>query len=100
MNSDFLNELIDSQYNKTIEQSSTKNDKQNNEIDALMKVFEYGSEFWTELYNWGNDEKIWNKVDIDFLNLGMNIDKKVPTDKQAIKILDTLEKARTESFPK
>ncbi len=100
LNSDFLNELIDSQYNKTIEQSSTKNDKQNNEIDALMKVFEYGSEFWTELYNWGNVEKIWNKVDIDFLNLGMNIDKKVPTDKQAIKILDTLEKARTESFPK
>lgn len=100
LNLEFIQELIDNQYNKTLEETSKKTEKENSEMDALMKVFEYGSIFWTELYNWGMNEKIWNHIDIDFLKIGMNIDKNVPTDKQAIKILDTLEKARKESYPK
>lgn len=100
LNSEFLNELIDTQYNKTLEESSKRIEKENSEMDALMKVFKYGPTFWEDLYNWGINEKIWNKIDIDFLKIGMKINESVPTDKQAIKILETLEKARKESYPK
>jgi len=97
----FINELISKDYVVTQDLSAQKEQKLVNEIDALLKVYEYSSAFWTEVYDWGLQSKIWNTQDVSLLKLAMSIDKgKVPTDKQAIKILKILEKARLDSFPK
>ena len=54
-----------------------------------------------DVYRWGEQEKIWNVQDKQFLELAIGIKKgKIPTDKQSIKILKVLEKAREESFPR
>lgn len=98
---EFTTELINKKYVSTIEHSAIKEQKQENELNALLQVFEFGSSFWKEVYEWGIKENIWNLQDLDFLNLAMAIDKgKIPSDKQAIKILQVLEKARMECFPK
>ncbi|EGC7708602.1 hypothetical protein H9Y77_002830, partial [Listeria monocytogenes] len=51
-------------------------------------------------FSWGEKEKIWNVQDRKFLEIAISIEKKVPSDRQAIKILQLLDKARYESFPK
>ncbi|MBC2076236.1 AIPR family protein [Listeria marthii] len=100
LDTEFLNELSDKEYLKTQEIAAIKEQKANNEMDALMTVFDYGNEFWKELFSWGEKEKIWNVQDRKFLEIAISIEKKVPSDRQAIKILQLLDKARYESFPK
>lgn len=100
LDSIFLNELLDRDYLKNQEISAIKEQKAISEMDALMTVFNYGVDFWKELFSWGEKESIWNVQDKSFLKLAISIEKKVPSDKQAIKILQVLDKARFESFPK
>ncbi|MBF0841007.1 AIPR family protein [Staphylococcus lentus] len=100
LNEEFFKNFIDKELSINKDKEAKKNEKLNSEMNALVEVFEYGSEFWKEVYKWGELENIWNIQDKDFLNLAVNIDKKVPSDRQAIKILQVLEKARVESFPK
>ncbi|TCI53775.1 hypothetical protein EVJ24_08790 [Exiguobacterium sp. SH1S21] len=98
---EFLKLLVNKDYVKTQEFSAIKEHKKNNEINDLLKVYEYGAIYWKEVYDWGEQQNIWNSRDISFLKLAIAIDEgKVLTDKQSTKILQVLEKARTESFPK
>lgn len=98
---DFISQLVNKKYVSTQEYSAIKEQKRENEINALLQVYEYGAAFWKEVYNWGVQENIWNVQDVSFLKLAMAIDQgKVPSDKQAAKILQLLEKARVECFPK
>lgn len=98
---EFLLGLLNKKYVATQEQSAIREQKQEKEMDALLQVFEYGASFWREVHDFGVRQKIWNIQDIDFLKIAMKIDSgKYPSDKQAIKILNILEKARLEAFPK
>ncbi|MGU3355519.1 AIPR family protein [Bacillus sp. M5A3_1b] len=98
---EFVTQLVNKKYVITQEDSAVKEQKKANQMNALLQVYEYGSAFWKEVYNWGVREKIWNTQDVSFLKLAMEIEEgKVPSDKQAAKILQLLEKARIESFPK
>jgi hypothetical protein len=98
---EFIKLLLNKKYVHTQEYSAIKEQKKANEMNALLQVYEYGATFWKEVYNWGVQEKIWNIQDVSFLKLAMSIDEgKVPSDKQAAKILQLLEKARIESFSK
>lgn len=98
---DFISELIIKKSVSTEEHSAIKEQKRENDLNALLKVYEYSADFWKEVYVWGVQENVWNVQDISFLKLAMNIENgKVPTDKQAIKILKVLEKARENSFSK
>lgn len=100
-NPQFINDLISKSYVKTQEMSARKEEKSINALTATIDVFNFGADFWKDVYTWGMREKIWNVQDIDFLNLAMSIDSgKYPSDKQCVKILQTLEKARSESYPK
>lgn len=99
---DFILDLIDKNYIESEESTAIKNQKEINEMNALMTFFDYGEAFWHEVYVFGEKEKIWNIQDKDFLKLAREAfeGKKYPSDKQALKILKVLEKAREESFPK
>jgi len=98
---EFIGELVNKKYVNNQEYSAIKEQKQAVEMNALLQVYENGSVFWKEVYNWGVQEKIWNIQDVSFLKLAMGIDEgKVPSDKQAIKIMQLLEKARMNSFSK
>ncbi|MCX2456318.1 AIPR family protein [Lacticaseibacillus nasuensis] len=101
LNDAFVKELISKQYVATETQSAAREQKQQSEMDALVTVVNYGSAFWREVQAWGMEQKIWNVKDNSFLKLAIDMDTgKIPTDKQAVKILQVLEKARNESFPK
>lgn len=98
----FVDELISKRYVETQEQSAVKEQKQINEIHALLTINNYTSDFWQEVYDWGQEENIWNVKDVSFLKLAINMDRggRIPSDRQAVQILKVLEKARDEGFTK
>lgn len=98
----FVNELLDNKYILTQQDAAVREQKEFNEMTALMDVYNYGEHFWKDVENWGSLEKIWNIQDRSFLRIATNIESggRQPTDKQAVKILQILEKARLESYPK
>jgi len=97
----FFQELIDKKYLDTQKDASIRELKEVNEMTALLEVYKYGELYWKDLEIWGKQEDIWNIQDKSFLKLATQIESggKLPTDKQAVKILQVLEKARIESYP-
>lgn len=97
----FVNELIDNKYIRNQYDAAVREQKEVNELTALVDVYNYGESFWKEVEDWGDREKIWNTQDRSFLKIATNIESggKQPTDKQAVKILQVLAKARLESYP-
>ncbi|MFL2078274.1 AIPR family protein [Marinilactibacillus psychrotolerans] len=100
---EFSDELLNKQYVKTQEYASVKEVKKVNELTALVDVYQLEQDepgFWKEVYEWGIAERIWNIQDKSFLMLAMNQFTNTISDKQAVKIMKVLEKARVEAFPK
>ena len=97
---DFITELKARFEVESNRKYAIKQEKEFREMDATVTVVEYGVDFWKEVLDWGNQEKIWNIQDKSFLKVAINMLKKMPSDKQSIKILQVLDKARLESFPK
>lgn len=99
---EFKNELLLKTYIVGRNNSAIKEQKEINEMTALLEVYEYGELFWKDVESWGNRESIWNVQDKSFLKLATNIESSMrqPTDKQSVKILQLLEKARFEGFIK
>lgn len=101
INDSFEKELADKYLVENEMKAAKKNQKVTKEINATIEVINYGVDFWKEVLNWGNAQKVFNTQDVDFLNVAIGIENgKIPTDKQSKKILDVLEKSRIESFPK
>jgi len=97
----FMEELINKKYIHTQQEAAVREQKEINELTALLEVYEYGEAFWKEVNFWGERERIWNIQDKSFLKIATQIESggRQPSDKQAVKILKILEKARLESFP-
>lgn len=100
---EFAAELLSKKFAKNEEMSAIREAKVIDEMTALITVYQYEQEnpgFWNEVYEWGAIEKIWNIQDQSFLTLARNQGTKSISDKQAVRILQVLEKARGEAFPK
>ena len=100
---EFVEELLNKKYVKTQEMAAVREVKEINEMTALIDVYKMEEEdpgFWKLLFDWGTRENIWNYQDVSFLKLAMKINTNPPSDKQAIRIMQLLEKARSEAFPK
>ena len=83
------------------ESEAIKDQKELNELNSMIKVYEYGADFWREVYKWGTQENILTSQDIKLLNAAISIESgKIPNDKQSLKILKILDKVRENSFPK
>lgn len=99
---EFLATLEDADRVKTDEYSAKKEEQRNNDLDALVQVFNYGEDFWREVQSYGNREGVLNMKDSSFINLmiGAFLGGRQPTDSQAKAILRVLEKVRSEGFSK
>ena len=65
----------------------------------MIQVANYGVTGWKALLEWGTAEHIFTPQDISFLRVAIAMEKgKFPSEKQCIKIMQVLEKARTEGY--
>lgn len=97
----FVKELMDQDTEIEDAKNDKKDQRENNKISDIIQVANYGVDFWKELILWGTKNKILNPIEIDFLNTAVAMERgKMPSEKQCARILEILERARLESFPK
>ena len=79
---------------------AVKEQRQENNASAMIQVAEYGVENWKKVMDWGILNHIYNPQEISLLKSAIAMESgKFPSEKQCIRILQILEKAREESYP-
>lgn len=70
-----------------------------NGIDAQKYVLDKGAAYWLEVRSWGRTNSVITPKEDGILNVGAKIPNKIPTEKQALVILDIEKKVIAEGFP-
>lgn len=100
LRSSFISELIPASVQKEAERDAKSIQRQDNKVSVMVAVAEYGVDKWKDLLQWGIANRVLSSVDISFLKTALAMEHgKFPSEKQCVKILQVLEKARTESYP-
>ncbi|NLB81752.1 MAG: AIPR family protein, partial [Clostridiaceae bacterium] len=100
-----LPEFVSELTYKSQEQEQARDDrtvqKQVNKVNAMIQVADYGVENWKFLLSWNNTHPLLSPTDISFVNSAIAMERgKFPSEKHCAVILQILEKARMEGFPK
>ena len=68
---------------------------------AMIEVFKIKASLWYNLKSWNSNHYVLTQKEIDFIDCAIKINTKgwYPSAKQCIKILETLDRARSEGFP-
>lgn len=100
---EFTQEFIDSlgyfEDIKSEKRQAKKESKMLSDIECVTAVFNYGKDNWMKLLEWNETNHILNSEDIKFINKAVNFEKKIPQDKECVKIIKILNDARDEGFP-
>lgn len=97
---EFVSTLVRKDDEKETQKAEKKKQKMTNEINCQIQVLNYGVEKWKKLLTWGKEQGIFSYQDVSFIQTAIDIERgKIPSEKQSIKILQILEKARLESYP-
>lgn len=101
LTTEFINELLDKDDEKQQKKEDIKEQKLANKVNAMVDVVKFGIDNWRYLIQWNNEHNVLTPVDIGFINLAVSMESgKFPSEKQCVRILNILEKARLESFSK
>lgn len=99
LSKEFLLELV---FKDEEKENKLDSDKKLGSLDGshiTIEVVNYGVEHWKELLTWGTANHIFTPQDISFLRIAIAMKKgKFPTEKQCIKIMQVLEKAKAEGY--
>ena len=97
----FIKELAYVSDDKDETKQAKKEQRQVNSASAMIQVAEYGVENWKSVLSWGITNRIFTPQDISFLKTAIAMESgKFPSEKQCARILQVLEKAREESYPR
>lgn len=98
---EFLSELIYKEVAQEQARSDKSERKLTNKVNAMVEVANFGVDGWKELLSWDATHHALSPTDISFVNAAIAMEKgKFPSEKQCARILEVLDKARLESFPK
>lgn len=97
---DFLMTLVPVSENIQEQEESRKEQKENDKFDSIKNIIQLGASYWKTLFDWSMKRTLISPVEQDFIKLAMNIEStgKLPSDRQAKKILSIKEKIEHEGF--
>lgn len=97
--SSFINTLIGSDEQKSIQKEAKKEQRNTNKINNSIAVVNLGRDFWQNLYDWNKTHKVFSEKEISILKIATEMDNnKVPSDAQSKVLVSMLEKARDNGF--
>ena len=77
-----------------------KSQKQNDKLESLVEVVNYGVENWSALLEWNTNHRLMSPSEIHQVQLAKNMDGGLITsDRKCKRVLKILEKCRVEGFP-
>jgi hypothetical protein len=94
----WLEDLLTVLDQKEEKRSAVKDQRVLNGIEAQTAVFKAGGKFWQSALAWGSSRKILNQMEPAILQVAAAIPKRVPRDKQSIKLIEILRKMEGEGF--
>ena len=68
-------------------------------IQAQMNVVNLGAGYWQQLQNWGNKQLLLGPDEQSIVSVACNIPRKIPTEKQCIRLLQIKTRMEEEGFP-
>lgn len=96
----FKSELTSVSEEAEAKKSARKEQKQENNASAMIQVAKFGTDNWKALLAWGLQNRVFTPQDISFLKTAIAMETgKFPSEKQCVRILQILAKAREESYP-
>jgi hypothetical protein len=83
----------------TANREAVKDQKILNGIEAQTAVVNAGAKVWRDVLAWGIERKHLSGKEIEILEVAVALPNKVPSDKQSLIIIKTLQRLRTEGCP-
>lgn len=97
---EFKDELTYLYAQKEEETNARQNQRQENKVNQMIVVANYGIDKWKEALAWGKEKKLLTPMEISLLNSAIAMERGTfPSERQCNRILQVLEKLREESFP-
>lgn len=100
-NDSFIYTLISKNEENVEEKEEKTKRKLANEVDALKEILARGSEYWTQMLQWGMERRLLSEKEISILKITININRtgRIPTDKQAKVVMQSRERLIKEGMP-
>ena len=92
-------DLVPTEQRNSAERAAVKEQKVLNEVEALMAVFEAGSDLWRGVKNWGQTHRLLSPKEAGILESACSMPHKLPSEKQSLVILSTLRRLQSEGCP-
>jgi hypothetical protein len=70
-----------------------------NGIQAQMIILNAGADLWREVRDWGSTERLISPTEAGVLDVAASIPYKLPTEKQSLRIVQTLKRLQGEGCP-
>ncbi|MGL5384168.1 MAG: AIPR family protein [Culicoidibacterales bacterium] len=98
----FIEVLTYKEAVQEVKKNEVKDKKEKKKLQGTIDVYNLGCDFWKDVHTWGVQQRIWTGKDQEFLDLAIQFSNgvKMITDKQAMMIMNVLDKAREESYPR
>lgn len=94
----FLEDLVTAEDEEDQQRSAVKSQRMLNGIEAQRAVLNISAETWLEILNEGKKRKLYSAKETGILEVACQMPSKIPSDRQALVLLEILEKARREAI--
>lgn len=95
----WLGELIGKERIKEGKRAGIKDQKLLNGIEAQSVVVSAGGQLWAQLSAWGQSRKLLSPTELGILRVAASVPMKIPSEKQCLKVIESLRKLRAEGCP-
>ena len=99
LSTEFFDELLSAEDGAFEVRTAKKEQKIDNGIETQRRVLGIAAEEWTKVHSTLSARKLLSKKEADILGIAMQMPAKIPTEKQCVVLIETLEKARLEGMP-
>lgn len=96
MHSAFWSELVSAEDNASEAKAATKTQKIDNGIEAQRIVIGIPPAEWAKAHQVLSAKNLLSPKEVGILKIAMQLPFKIPTERQCLVLLDTMEKARSE----
>ena len=97
----FKRSLISIDKVKSVEKEAKDTRKINNEVDSLKYILAMGSDYWTQVLDWGSNRRLLSDMEKSILKLVINIEftGRTPSNKQIKVVLKARDRLINEGMP-
>ena len=96
--SNIAGELVSAAEQDDAARGARRSQRQLNGIETQIAVVNAGGQFWTDALEWGRSRNILAPAELGVLQVAARIPRKTPTEKQSVKVIQTLGKLQSEGY--